>query len=89
MPYLIKNGNVANRADAKRLTNLREDADNLRNNPKVRVQICEDDFLLTSQDVAWFHEVFGHNLKAYPKGGHLGNLYIPEVQENLVQLFDK
>jgi hypothetical protein len=68
-------------------TDLIQSTEFLRNNPKVRVQICEDDFLITPADIAWFRSTFGNNLTAYPVGGHLGNLHIPAVQEALVGLF--
>jgi ABC-type transporter lipoprotein component MlaA len=89
LPYVIRDGRVADRAAAILATDLRQEAASLRRNGKIRVQICEDDFLLDSQNVAWFRDVFGAHLKAYPQGGHLGNLYVPAVQEELVHLFDR
>lgn len=89
LPYMIRNGRVTDRAAATRATDLRQEAAGLRQNQKIRVQICEDDFLLDSQDVAWFRDVFGNHLKAYPQGGHLGNLYVPTVQDELIQLFER
>jgi len=59
----------------------------LRDNPKNRIQICEEDFLLTPADIPLFHSTFGTNLTAYPVGGDLGNLHAPAVQEALVRLF--
>jgi len=87
LPYLIKNGLVANRKVLIANTDLTQSTELLRNNPKIRVQICEDDFLLTPTDLPWFHSTFGGNLTDYPVGGHLGNLHIPAVQEALMQLF--
>jgi hypothetical protein len=87
LPYLIKNGFVANREELLANTDLTRRTELLRNNPKIRVQICEDDFLLTPTDLPWFRSTFGSNLTDYPVGGHLGNLHIPAVQEALVQLF--
>jgi hypothetical protein len=66
---------------------LEPSAELFRNNPKIRVQICDDDFLLTPADVTWFRATFGDKLTEYPTGGHLGNLYLPAVQEALVKLF--
>jgi hypothetical protein len=66
---------------------LRTDSARLHDNPKIRVQICEDDFLLSKPDVEWFRSTFGDRLLAYPVGGHLGNLHVPAVQEQLVKLF--
>jgi hypothetical protein len=78
---------VANREELIANTDLTQSTELLRNNPKIRVQICEDDFLLTPTDLPWFRSTFGSNLTDYPVGGHLGNLHIPAVQEALVQLF--
>jgi phospholipid-binding lipoprotein MlaA len=87
LPYLIKSGHVTNREEMIAASNLTQSTELFRNNPKIRVQICEDDFLLTPSDLPWFRSTFGGNLTDYPVGGHLGNLYRPEVQEALVQLF--
>ena len=87
LPYLTKSGLVTNRQDLIAATDLGQSADLLRRNPKIRVQICEDDFLLTPADISWFRSTFGTNLTVYPVGGHLGNLHIPAVQEALVRLF--
>jgi len=87
IPYMIKSGRATNRQDLISATDLGQSAEFLRRNPKIRVQICEDDFLLTSAEVSWFRSTFGTNLTAYPVGGHLGNLHVPAVQEALVRLF--
>jgi hypothetical protein len=87
LPYLIARGLVTNRADMVSATDLETSTDALRDNPKVRVQICDDDFVLTPADIAWFHSTFGHELTEYREGGHLGNLYRPEVQDALAKLF--
>jgi hypothetical protein len=87
LPYLIRTGRVTSREQVLANTDLTQSTELLRNNPKVRVQICEDDFLLTPTDLPWFRSTFGNNLVAYPVGGHLGNLHIPAIQEALVRLF--
>jgi ABC-type transporter lipoprotein component MlaA len=87
LPYLIQRGLVTNRQELVAATSLIPSTELLRNNPKIRVQICEDDFLLRPDDIAWFRSTFGSNLKSYEIGGHLGNLYVPAVQEGLVRLF--
>jgi hypothetical protein len=46
-----------------------------------------NDFLLTPADISWFRSIFNGNLTEYPVGGHLGNLYIPTVQDALARLF--
>jgi phospholipid-binding lipoprotein MlaA len=87
VPYLIKTGRGTDRDTLLAATDLNQSTASLLNNPKVRVQICEDDFLLKPADIAWFHSTFGTNLTVYPTGGHLGNLHVPAVQEALVRLF--
>ncbi len=91
LPELIRQGHIgdgiADRIAAVFAASLRHDTAAFRQDPKIRVQICEDDFLLDGGDVAWFRGVFGTHLKAYPQGGHLGNLYVPAVQDELIRLF--
>jgi hypothetical protein len=87
LPYLLKTGRVTSREQVLANTDLSQSTELLRNNPKIRIQICEDDFLLTPGDLPWFRSTFGSNLVDYPIGGHLGNLHIPAVQEALVRLF--
>jgi len=87
VPYLIKTGRGTNTEALLAATDLTQSTASLANNPKIRVQICEDDFLLKPADIAWFHSTFGTNLTAYPEGGHLGNLHVPAVQEKLVTMF--
>lgn len=87
LPYLIKTDRGTDTQILLNATDLEQSTDSLRNNPKVRVQICDNDFLLKPSDIEWFHSTFGTNLTAYPTGGHLGNLHIPAVQEALVRQF--
>jgi len=87
LPYLIKTGRATSREQVLANTDLTQSTELLRNNPKIRVQICEDDFLLTPSDLPWFRSTFGNQLTDYPVGGHLGNLHLPEVQEALVRLY--
>jgi hypothetical protein len=87
LPYLIKTGRGTDRDALLAATDLEQSTQYLRNNPKVRVQICADDFLLSHQDISWYRTNLGTNLTVYPEGGHLGNLHVPAVQENLVKLF--
>lgn len=89
IPYLIKTGRGTNRDTLLAATDLENGTQYLRNNPKVRVQICADDFLLSHQDISWYRTNLGTNLTVYPVGGHLGNLHVPAVQEKLVRLFSE
>ncbi len=87
LPYLLQRGLATNRADLVAATDLEKYTDALHENPKVRVQFCDDDFVLTPEDIAWFRSTFGDRRVEYQSGGHLGNLYLPTVQENLVKQF--
>jgi hypothetical protein len=89
VPYLIKTGHGRDRETLLAATDLEQGTRYLRGNPKVRVQICTDDFLLSHQDISWYRTNLGTNLTEYPFGGHLGNLHVPAVQENLVKLFSE
>ena len=60
LPYLIKTGRVTSREQVLANTDLTQSTELLRNNPKIRVQICEDDFLLTPADLPWFRSTFGN-----------------------------
>jgi hypothetical protein len=87
LPYLIQSGRGTDADALMKATDLEQSTEYLKNNPKVRVQICKDDFLLDRQDINWYGSTFGTNLTTYAVGGHLGNLYLPEVQEKLIQMF--
>jgi hypothetical protein len=87
LPYLMQRGMATNRNDLVAATALEKYTDELHNNPKVRVQFCDDDFVLTREDIRWFRSTFGDRSKEYQSGGHLGNLYEPGIQEALVNLF--
>jgi hypothetical protein len=88
IPYLITTGRVADHQEALDKCDLTRSTQWLRHNPKIRVQICDDDFLLSPTDVSWFRSTFGDYLTEYPHGGHIGNLHNPAVQEALVKLFE-
>jgi ABC-type transporter lipoprotein component MlaA len=47
---------------------------------RVVVLTNADDFLLAPEDVAWLRETLGTRAIVFPQGGHLGNLWVPEVQ---------
>jgi hypothetical protein len=68
-------------------TDLDQSTELLHHNSKIRVQICEDDSLLSPADITWFRSTFGDRLTDYREGGHLGNLHLPAVQEGLMKLF--
>jgi ABC-type transporter lipoprotein component MlaA len=77
-------GRTPTEADAAALlarNDLHAVADALARDDTLRVVINEDDFLLRPGDVEWLRSVMGaERVIAFPKGGHLGNLYRPDVR---------
>jgi hypothetical protein len=87
LPYVLKTGLGTNRQQLMASAELMHYTEVLKKNPKIRVQISEDDLLLTPEYIAWFRSTFGDKLLSYRTGGHLGNLHDPAVQRALVRLF--
>jgi hypothetical protein len=66
-------------------SDLRSVEDGLRDNPKIRHFANRNDFLTTPEDVAWLTATLGaEHVRLFPTGGHLGNLYKPEVQAEIM-----
>ncbi len=64
---------------------LRTYATGLAANPRVRIILNQNDFLLSAPDLDWLHATFGPDqLRAFPSGGHLGNLSNHIVQQAIV-----
>jgi hypothetical protein len=68
-------------------------ASDLRNRPAKRIKangahllLNSNDYLLTSEHLAWFRENFRNRHTYYKKGGHIGNLWESEVQDALRQV---
>jgi ABC-type transporter lipoprotein component MlaA/pimeloyl-ACP methyl ester carboxylesterase len=58
----------------------------LRASPEVRIFVNRNDFLLREEDVTWYEQTFGEErFTVFEDGGHLGNLYKPEVQEMVME----
>ncbi len=75
--------------DITREVNLRTYQESLRSNPKLRVMVNQDDFILTPRDVSWLKSTFGPSrLTVFPHGGHLGNLTSPAVQKSVIRYLD-
>jgi hypothetical protein len=66
-------------------SDLRTYAAGLRANPNIRIIVNQNDFLLADEDLAWFHATFApEQLTVFERGGHLGNLFNPEVQKSIL-----
>jgi pimeloyl-ACP methyl ester carboxylesterase len=55
----------------------------LKTSSKFSVMTNENDFILTSEDLAYLRQLFGDRARVFPRGGHLGNL---EFKENLAYM---
>ena len=62
--------------------------DSLRDNDRVFVFQNENDFLISSSDAAWYRGTFGQRAIVLPRGGHLGNMAMPEFQQLLCQAME-
>lgn len=75
---------VSDMDDLVAQSDLRSVEAGLRDNPKIRHFANRNDFLTTPEDVAWLTATLGAELRLFPTGGHLGNLYKPEVQAEIM-----
>ena len=61
--------------------------DRLRSNSKVHIMHNADDFLAEKKSIEELKEALGDQVRLYPYGGHLGNLWFPENKEYALKLF--
>jgi pimeloyl-ACP methyl ester carboxylesterase len=85
-PYYQARGLAAPVADTlDKAGDLHSYESGLKANPRVRVIVNQNDFLLSEADRAWLHATFAPSqLTVFPRGGHLGNLLDPPVQQAIV-----
>ena len=60
-------------------------ADSLYANQKVRVIHTINDFILRPEDPELLYSIFGNRITFFDRGGHLGNLYMPQVQKRIIK----
>jgi ABC-type transporter lipoprotein component MlaA len=61
----------------------------LKANPNIRLITNRNDFLLPEEDLAWLNTIFsGDQLTVFEKGGHLGNLSNPAVQQSILRALE-
>lgn len=83
--YRDRVGTVASAEDLLAKNDLRVVADGLRGNPKLRVFANRNDFLTNDADVDWLIAQVGpEHARIFSTGGHLGNLYKPQVQAEVM-----
>ena len=87
IPYYQGRGiDLSTPGSLERAGDLRTGAAGLQANQNVRLIVNRDDFLLPEEDLSWFKTVVAPDrLTIFSKGGHLGNLSHPAVQEAVVQ----
>ena len=64
---------------------LRPRAARLGVNQRIRIFTNRNDFLYNTEDVRWLEQTFGDRLRLFEDGGHLGNLYRPDVKEAIAR----
>jgi hypothetical protein len=61
--------------------------DRLRSNSKVHIMHNADDFLAERKSIEELKTALGDQVRVYPYGGHLGNIWFPENKEYALRLF--
>jgi ABC-type transporter lipoprotein component MlaA len=86
LPYFIeRRDDIETVDDLFARSDLHHIASDLQANGKVRVFANENDFLVTDDDVEWLTDLLGQqNVTFYPGGGHMGNLYLEDVQNDVM-----
>ena len=85
VPYYQARGMASPAAELEEAGDLRTYQAGLSANPGIRVIVNQNDFLLSDDDLAWLRATFPQEqLTVFPQGGHLGNLYNPEVQKAIL-----
>lgn len=87
LPYYRDHlGRVSSADQLVAMNDLRSIADGLRGQEKIRHFANHNDFLTTDEDVAWLANLLGEEyVRFFPTGGHLGGLYRPEVQDEVMR----
>ena len=60
-------------------------ADHLRTDSRVVLFHNENDFLLQAGDVEWYRTVFGERAVIFPRGSHLGNIFMEDYRRQLLK----
>ena len=85
VPYYQKRGLASPAQALEKAADLRTYEAGLRANPKIRIIVNQNDFLLANTDLDWLHATFApKQLTVFPEGGHLGNLFNPAVQKTIL-----
>jgi hypothetical protein len=74
----------AGAARLESLCDLRSVAPALAANDRIRVVTNANDLVLAPEDVWFLEDTFGPRLELSDEGGHLGNLWRPDVQDRVM-----
>jgi len=86
LPHFLASGQATASVESLlEASGLRGLAPALAADERVRVLTNADDFLLAPDDIAWLEQTLGARVTVFPQGGHLGNLWMPEVQEAILR----
>jgi ABC-type transporter lipoprotein component MlaA/pimeloyl-ACP methyl ester carboxylesterase len=87
LPYYQTRGLDLNRSEEfAKANDLRFYTSTLEKNRKIRVIGNSNDFLLNIEDLNWLQTVFPpEHLTLFERGGHLGNLTHPAVQQAIIE----
>jgi ABC-type transporter lipoprotein component MlaA/pimeloyl-ACP methyl ester carboxylesterase len=90
IPYYWTRGiELAEPDSLEKAGSLRPYAADLRANPRIRLIVNRDDFLLPNEDLAWLKTTFdADQLTIFERGGHLGNLSHPAVQKAILKALE-
>jgi hypothetical protein len=81
IPYFVeKNGGTRTQEELFAAANLYSQEAGMRADPRIVVFTNKDDFILQPSDLAWLEDVFAGRITVFPGGGHLGNMFMPQVQ---------
>ena len=85
LPYYRERGEAQSVDELFSHSTLHSIADLLARNQKIRVFANQNDFLITGDDAEWLTQLLGaERVTFYPTGGHMGNLHLPEVQDDVM-----
>ena len=67
--------------ELSRDADLRSIGGTLRDDPSIRVFTNADDIILGDEGLAFLRDAVRERLHVFPGGGHLGNMWVPEVHK--------
>jgi ABC-type transporter lipoprotein component MlaA len=83
LPHFLGSDPNASVESLLEASGLHDIAPALATNPRVAIFTNVDDFLLGEGDADWLRAALGERVTIFPQGGHLGNLWVPQVQDSI------